>query len=482
MATYIRIAGVDIQRLKGSVSVSNTLGGRSTASFVVVDETGVAAYARGQAVEIFTDFPIPPFIHPLFSGFIDYPERQRISPVGNALYWTIQCMDNTYLADKRIAAESYTGQTAGFIVDDLFDKYLAPEGVTIGSIETGPTIAELVVNYSQVSRAFDALAARSDKVWYIDLGKQLWFVDRTTSVAPFAILASDIVRDPGIASRLKEASPFYRNRQYVRAGQNITGLQTETFTGDGVTVAFPLGYPMARVPFVTVTGRGAQTYGIKGIDTAKDVYWNKGDAIITFDVAPAGASTIVCAYYGLYDIIVQVDSVPEQTARAAVEGGTGIIESLEDFPNIEVKADAMDAAIATLNHYGVIGKQFTFPIRDWGLEPGQMVTVTHAPYDLTADELLVESVTISETAPGELKYTVVAIEGPELGDWTGFFKALADARSEIMERITIGSNQILIILSHDSDIWKWSETVTGTPYACDLPSLTLYPSLTRYPC
>uniref|UniRef100_A0A6M3IX09 Uncharacterized protein n=1 Tax=viral metagenome TaxID=1070528 RepID=A0A6M3IX09_9ZZZZ len=636
MATTIEIGGASIERLKGSLSISNVLAQRSTASFVVVDRTGVVAYARGQAVEIYTgenglddDFnylsPVNLLTNPsfeigdpptgwtayvpgggtlvrsaaqqklgsysalltnaaantaslyqtltnpyyqkrhmalgswvyattagrvrlaisgdvsgftyssyhtglglwlwlsvpktmgatdtfaranlviesggaipayydgaimvegsLFTGFIDYPTRQRIAPDDNSLYWAIQCMDNSYLAEKRIAAESYTAQTAGFIVDDLFDKYLAEEGVTIGSIEAGPTIAEMIINYSQVSKAFDTLAARSGFIWRIDNAKKLWFTARTTTVAPFSIVASDITRDPGIESSLAEATPFYRNRQYIRAGQaTTTVLQTETRKGDGVAVAFVMGYPLASlkvgVDAITVGGAN-QTVGLKGIDTLKDVYWSKGDAVITFTTPPGNGVSVVCSYYGLYDILVRVDSVPEQVARQAVEGGTGIIEAIDDLPNIVDKDDALVAAQANLDYYGIIGKQFTFPIRKWGLEPGQMVTVTHVPYGLSADALLVESVGITEVAPGELKYMISAVEGPELGDWTGFFKALADVKGDIMERILLGKDQVLIILANVAENWEWGESVTETVYACDVPALNLYPSLTRYPC
>ncbi|MBU2051449.1 MAG: hypothetical protein KKH61_21070, partial [Gammaproteobacteria bacterium] len=354
----------------------------------------------------------------------------------------------------------------------------------------GLTVEEMVINYAQLSKAFDELAKRSNKIWYIDRAKQFWFVDRTITLAPVVVIASDITRNPEIASSLAEASPMYRNRQYGRAGQATTSIQqTETRTGDGETVAFTMGFPIAKVPEVKKTPPGLplQTMGIRGIDdiapppaVPKECYWNKGDAVITFETAPGIGEAIEVKYYGLYDLMVRVESIPKQLARQAVEGGTGIIETLDDFPGVSTKDDAIAAVNATLAHYGVIGKQFTFPLRKWGLEPGQMAEINSWAYDLHGtflvppfmifanNTLLIESVAISEIAPGELQYMITAIEGPELGDWTGFFKALADVKADIMERITVGDNQILIILTSDAEGIELSEATAYTIWACDL--------------
>jgi hypothetical protein len=481
MATTIRISGVDIERQKGSLYINDGLERRSTASFVVVDRTGVANYVRGQAVDIFRGLAIPPFIHPLFSGFIDYPKRRRMSPTSTECYWTIKCIDNHYVADKRIAAESYTGQTAAFIVNDLFTKYLQPEGVTLGTVDTGPTIAEMIINYQSVAKALDVLAAKSNFVWSINVGKELNFAERDTEVAPFAIVETDIERETGILSDLAEAAPFYRNRQYIRAGKDITGPQVETRTGDGVAVAFAMGYPLNQVPTITLGG-APQTVELKGIGVAANWYWAKGDPIITAVVAPGVGVPVQCTYIGEYNIIVRADDLLAQAANKAVEGGTGLVEVMGDEPNINDRNDAFAIAVARLEYYGVIGKQFTFPIRQWGLQPGQIVTVTHTPYGLAADDLLVESVEVSEIAPNELRYMVTAVEGPLMGDWTGFFKMLADIKGEIMERVIVGPDLILILLTTTSETWEWSESITETVYACPLPGLAVFPSLTLYPC
>ena len=480
MSTTVRIAGVDVPRMKNSLSIAKPLDSRVTASFVVVDNPGTGNYLKGQPVDIFTGLAVPPFIHPQFTGFIERATRVRQAPTEAGLYWNIDCIDNHYLADKRIAAESYTAQTAAAIVTALWTKYLSPEGVTLGTIDTGPTIAEMVVNYRSVSDTLDTLANRSNKTWYINVAKQLFFVARNASAAPFAVVARDMLRRPQILSRLTESAPKYRNRQYIRAGRELTAPQIETLAGNGSNVSFTVGYPIASTPTVTVGG-APQTVGIKGIDEAKNCYWAKNDPIVVFDSGstPAPAAAVVISYIGFFDILVMADSIAEQLARKAIEGGTGLVEALADEPSINSIDDALDSAQSKLAYYGVTGRQFSFPIDKWGLEPGQLVNVTNAAYGI-ADDLLVESVHISELAPGELMYDIKAIDGPATGDWTGFFKALTN--EALMERITVGKDQVLIILAETREIWKWSESITETVWACPVPSVTLFPLVTLYPC
>jgi len=333
-----------------------------------------------------------------------------------------------------------------------------------------------------VTRALDALAEKAGFTWYIDEFKQLFFVARTTTPAHFGpVSVSDMAKAGGMLSELTIGNPKYRNRQYIRAGRDVTAAQVENFTGDGVTVAFALGYPVNAVPTVTVAAVG-QTVGIKGLDVAVQCWWSKGDSVLTFAAAPAGAAAIVVTYVGEYDIIALVEDPIEITARAAVEGGTGIVEEIAEEPLLNSHNAAFDAGLAKLAKFGVIGRQFGFSMDSWGVLPGQLVTVTYAAYGLAATELLVESVTISEFAPGVLRYAVRAIEGPELGDWTGFFKALANMKDEVIGRLTVGSNQVLVILLSVPETWEWDEAIDEIVYACPVPLVTLFPSVSLYPC
>lgn len=472
MSTIINISGTDIERLQGSFQIYDAIEQRSTASFVVVDRTGIATYQKGQLVTITSDG------NAQFNGFIESVKRNRIAPKSDTIYWAVRCIDNHYLADKRLAAEVFTNKTAKFVVEYLITNYLAAEGIGIGEVQTGVTFKEVVINYQPISKVIDILAEKCGFIWYIDGAKNLYFIERTTYPAPFDITPNDILREPSMSSELAESNPSYRNTQYLRAGKGLTPLPAlvETFTGDGVNVSFTVGYPIAEVPAVTVNAVG-QSIGIKGIDTGKQCYWSKGNSVIVFTAAP-GAVPVVITYRGEYDIFILTEDTVAINELKALEGGTGIVETIDDDPASITRDDALSAAVAKLEKYGIVGKQFSFPIRTWGLKPGQMVTVTYPEYGLNADDLLVESVDITEIAPNELRYFIKAIEGPELGDWTGFFKKLKDATDDILDRLTIGEDRILHILKRQKETLSLVET---TAYHLDAYPPDVSRWIAKYP-
>lgn len=466
----LKIAGVVVAWARDTLNIRTAIEQRSVASFAIVDILGASDFSQGQSVEIKNDGALE------FAGVIDSTQKTRIG-AGNSLLHRISCVDWHYFADKRIAAESYTSQTAGYIFGDLVTKYLVDEGITVGTIQLGTTVREMVINYVPLTQAFDKLSEAMGFIWYIAPDKKIYFVERSTTPAPFAIGEGDILtRGHGFL----DASPQYRNRQYVRAGRDITDTQVETRTGDGTTKAFAMGYPLAQVPAITVNAV-TKTVGIKGLDTAKDFYWNKGDPIVTAAAAPSSGASIVITYKGEYNIMVLAEDPTKITSRKGIEGGTGLVENVADEPSMNTRDAAFDSAKARLSKYGVEGQKFEFATGRIGLKSGQLVTVTCSPYGVSATPMLIEAIDIYDQWP-ILLYGIVAIVGPTLGDWTGFFKDLAEMKEGIIDRLNIGSGQILIILSQFSEGWAWSESSSVNVFACPVPSTTLYPNSALYPC
>ncbi len=469
----VTIGGNSVTIVKNSLSIDKRIEERSTASFSIIDLDSSQEYIKGQVVEIYDEDSTDDE----FTGFIDTPESQRLGKTSGVV-WTITCVVNTYLADKRIAAESYESQTAGYIVDDLFDKYLAAEGVTIGAIQTGPTITQAVINYVRVSDAFDALGEKAGFIWYIDEDCKLYFIDRITYTAPWTATSDDMLPDP--RPRLSGGNPLYRNRQYIRGGKAVTDLQTENRTGDGETKSFALGFPLAQEPTITVDSV-TQTVGIKGVETGKDVYWNKGDNTIYFDTAPANTKAIVIQYYGQYNIIAISTDNAEIATRQAIEGGTGYVDDISDEMDNDTAEAAFQSAAAKLQEYCRDAQQFTYSTRRYGLKPGQLQTVNYPLLGLSSVQMLIESVRITQESDEPI-YTITAVVGPKIGSWAKYFKTLSRDRKIIVDKLSVGEDSILIILVQESETTGLSEAVTETVYACPVPATTLYPSTSLYPC
>lgn len=392
--------------------------------------------------------------------------------MASGLYHSIRCADNHYLADKRIAAESYEDKTAGYIVADLWAKYLDAEGVTVGEIQDGPTLKQVVVNYVRVSEAFDALAEKADFIWEIDELKRLFFIDRSTNAAPWT---ADI-NDPTCFTRdgepvLSKGNPLYRNRQYIRGPRSLTDEQTVDRTGDGETESFVVGFAVAKVPTIKENGV-EKTVGIKGVDTGKDWYWSKGDIVLTAEVAPAVGVAIQFIYTGQFNVIVRSEDKVAIINRQDVEGGgTGYVDDIAEDTDLDSMAAAAQAASLKLQKYVVMGRKFTFQTHRSGLKPGQLLTVNYPLLNLNNAEMLIEAVGIR----GEgklLTYDVTAIEGPELGNWSRFFQAVAGARKIAIDKLNVGEESTLIILVQASEAWGWNEETEVRVRACPICSET----------
>ncbi len=419
-----------------SVNVTLRIEERGTAQFIIVDEDGTGSYPRGTPVKIYDLEDVL-----IFAGFIDKPVQKRIAPAGG-LYHQIVCTDNHYLADKRLIVKVYTGELAGDIFENIVDDYLAAEGITYtaDSIEDGPTIDSAVFNYVKASEAFDAIKELSGiYTWFIDENKVIYFTERSTNVAPWAL--DGVTNRPNKGSTsLDGGSPKYRNYQYVRGGTGVTAQQTENFTGDGVQVAFVVGYPIATVPTVTVNAVG-QTVGIKGIDSGKQCYWNKGDGTVTFAAAP-GAVAVVIVYYGQYPLMAFSTDEGQRVIRQGIEGSTGIVEDIAFEAQHETSDSVEDSAVAKLVQFAQESERYRFETFTRGLKPGQLLTVTDSAYGLVANEMLIESVSIAPNR-SVAAYTVVAITGAAVGSWSKFFTNILRRQDN---SIRLGDTSLLVLL------------------------------------
>ena len=436
------IDGVEYPVLRGSINIDKRVEERSTASFTIMDEAGVFDFVRGQPVQILQPWALPPFHLNEFSGFIDTPGQGK-QWVGAGLLHDISCMDNHYLADKRLVVKSYStpGQTAGDIVNDIFTDYLAAEGVVIGEIQAGSVIAEAIFNYVKASECLDALQELTGFTWFIDETKQLYFIDRETNLSPWNLDGTTHWAIQN-SSHLSTGNPLYRNTQYVRGGKGITVQQTENFTGDGTTKAFTVGYPIALKPeiWVNAVQVAPALVGIKGIDTGMTCYWNKGDATITFEVAP-GALPIEIKYYGQYPLISMAVS-GDVANRASIEGTSGIVEEIVTEAQHESSDSINASAQGKIKQYCQDAERFIYQTYESGLSSGQLQEITYTPFGFTSHKMLIESINII-TNGEDVRYNIVCITGPSVGSWAKFFANILKRQDA---SIKIGDSLLLVLL------------------------------------
>jgi len=441
-----RTGAVDLRAL----NLSDVLGERSTLRFPVSDVDGTLPIVRGQEVAI--------YLHGkrVFGGTIDRIQRRRPGAAKLHRIYDVECVDWHQLADRHLVAESYLDQNAGAIVRDIVDSLLSGEGVTYdaASVQDGPTVRKAVFNYVAASQAIEELAELVGFIWWIDADRKLYFVERATHDAPWVLDSDDLVNNLVV----DEPREGYRNRQYIRAGQDTTDPRTETFVGDGATKTFTLKFPVATQPTVKVNSV-EQTVGIWGVHTSGyDFYWNKGDPNIKQDdtaAALTASDTLEITYQGLFPIIVVAEDPLAISERQAVEGGSGIYESIDDQPNLDDREAALDVAQGALRKYARLNQIISFDTHHAGLRPGQILQV-NLPTRGLEGEYLAQEVVLSRLGGDYWRYDVQAVSGETVGGWAQFFRKMATQGRAFVIR----ENEVLTKLKTMREILEVSETFT----------------------
>lgn len=328
------------------------------------------------------------------------------------------------------------------------------------TIEDGPELKEAIFNYIPNDRAINSTAEKANFWWKVDPHRVLHFLPRDATEGP-RITKDDMLQD---SVDVEISNPKYRNRQWIRGGQDKTAEQVETKRGDGDSRDFALGFRVAEQPEIEISENGGdfqgQEVGIKGIDDGKDWYWNKGDETITQDDKHSPLDTddkLRATYRGIVDIVIRTGDPPEEQERMEVEGiGTGIVENVDDDPELESRDAAFELGNTKLEKYGRITKKLKFETRRLDLEPGQLIKVTLDEYEFENTELLIQDVDIFEVGD-ELRTRVKALRGPTEDSWTKFFSGLSERAEAAIVRENIDEDETLVLLFEYEKDWQETE-------------------------
>jgi len=432
-----------------TINIEDSIDERSTLSMSIIDERNQLSFQKGQPVDVYDGEEL------IFSGVIETAVKYKNTV---DMVHDVSCIDWHYLADKRIMAKAYENEPAGDIIKDIITTYLADEGVTEGTIQDGPIITEAVFNYVPITDAINSITEKAGFIWYIDYDKKLYFMERGTTTAPFPVTNKDMLKG---SIQLVNGNPQYRNKQYIKGGRDITDPQTQYFKGDGVNRTFVVGYPIAKVPIITLNGV-SQTVGIRGVDTGKQWYWAKGDNTITQSnngIPISTSDTLKVTYQGEFDIVVVSVNLEEIESRKSIEeSGTGIVEDVFDDMSVTTRTAAFELADAKIKKFAKVSNQLKFTTDKPGLKPGQLLSVNLPDYGINTD-MLINKVTISTECKGQIIwYDIEAVEGPQYESWTKMFHSMATRGQAFVVRENISEEQVLVTLEQFFKTWEQAET------------------------
>jgi hypothetical protein len=481
------VAGQSVFVQASTLAIDLAIGKRGSASFLVKQPDTSVHYQQYQQVQIFDQFGAI-----IFGGYISAPKETSPRPI-SPTYLTnqITCMDYRWITDKRVVYQSglapdvtlapstslapggatsatiYTNRPYDVIVQDIYNKYLAPEGVSLGMIFTGPypsptlapstslapngpsqMIGSVTFNYPTVTQALDALATSASAAgvtfyWAIDQNKAFWFVPYSYAVNSTVIDGTliDNLNNPPYVERV---SPLYRNTQYVVGGTTPGPGRTSYFVGNGTLRTFTLSYPVAQQPYIIIVTGGtsvSKSIGIQGT-TGNAFYYQVGNNTITQDSSQTvltSSDTLEVHYTPQLPSTASAQSSSQIAAQRALDGTTGIVESVLKDTNIALQADGVTEAKQLLNIYSPYGTRFTFTTQATGYYPGQQITVTYAAFGFSSSKMLIESVHIADSEGVNVWYTITAIIGPFDTTWAQFFgKLLAPRGTSSAAAISVG--------------------------------------------
>jgi hypothetical protein len=471
----LEIGGIDRTNLLqfDSLVITDTISERSTCTFRLTDTSGTLSFVEGENVQIFEGVTL------IFGGTIFYPKK--FNPFAtDILIFDIECVDYNEIADRFIVAEAYVNETSGFIVNDLFTKYLQADGVTIGQIDTGILVASAKFpRVSTVTQVLDEIAEFNGFIWYIDYNKELYFIERTTNDTGLTFGDSSRIRNV----QIKFNKSQLRNRQYIRGGNNQTdtiSLENPTPKPDNVSKTFFTRFPVAEKPriFIDTVEVLATDIGINGRDTGKKWYYQINSNAIVQDNAETTLDTEVLeiTYKGLFPLLVVAEDPVSISNRQTIEGGSGIYEAIETDATVDRADYGLEIAQSKLLKYSERQIEITFDSYD-ALFSGDIITFDFPIYGIN-QKILIDSVEIVEYGVNEFIYRVHAVSGESFGSWAQFFKKIF----EKPDKIIIRDDEILVILTTSFESQNWAESAIINIYSCPIPADTLFPSDTLFPC
>jgi len=313
------------------------------------------------------------------------------------------------------------------------------------SIATGATISQLHPITKPVSTYYHAemdtlTQASGDYFWLVDKWKQMNFGPRLARPGAFPI--QSVADSANTASVYVSGSLLYRPQVSVLSSAdlfrsretitNVSGLVTppaEIKTADGSATSWTMGYPLYSAPVILINGQPA-TVGLQSVDNNRQFYWQPNSPSISYDSSlpklPAG-TVLSFTYVGQSPVNTTLDNLASQTAQAALELNSGIVDEITSALNSTAAGMTTDQATTfaqgLLDRYGQNDTiEMIGTTRYIGLTPGTTIPLfLPEMMDVWNSQLPIVKLTtmVQQGANGLIWfYSVDATNGPNISNWS----------------------------------------------------------------
>jgi hypothetical protein len=447
-------------------SIRNTLSSRSTAEVTIVDRDRLVPCFPGEDIKITWNDQV------LFAGTIDQSQDELTdrNDDGDAAFTRLRCVDYSQLLDRFTVANAFLNENLASIVGQIVNSetLLFLEGVSLGEIPDTPELSKVVFNHRTVANIFRELGESLGLSWRVDFNKRVQFYDQATFLAPFTI--GDLGRiDNRLYVRTRDRSQ-YRNLQIILAGFDLTDTRVENVRGDPTSVdvakrtrTFPLAYEVGRLKItdeevakdpslaplqaqlgIRRYGQGftgeLQRIGTRNMSEDGDAeenpdfvqwFYEVGENEIsknsteneTLNPTLDDEGRLEVTYQGRFPIALEKENAPEIAERAAIEGGSGVYEHVDEDEDLDGRDLASEKADRLLATYGRIPNYFEFEMDQPLLEVGHLLDIQVADLGITpARQFMVDSLQIDFVAEHVPRTRYRLVDGNRLQGWSDFFR------------------------------------------------------------
>lgn len=345
MVLTVEVAG-EVYNATSNYSISQQAGGVSNSTIdILVGSTQDVPRALS-AVQIKVDTV------PFFFGIIQNIQSPPFSSGYETRLYRLSLNSGEVLFNNHLVSEAYEGKYTHEIVDDLFDKYIEDDGLTLGDISNTSQYYEYYnISYRYLSKVLAELADDVNASFNVSADKKFYFLTRDDFTQ---VDVPDKIKN----LQIREEAGDLRTFQIVTGAKEETASQTEEVTWLADQTVFPLGYPIKSITSVKING-GAVDVGILGLDeddTDVTFLYNVSTKQLSLNsnatTKPVATDTVQCIYIGYYEVTIEKGNESVQQEIAALNGTSGVIDNLINDETLEDLADAELKAAAMLDLYG----------------------------------------------------------------------------------------------------------------------------------
>lgn len=382
------------------------------------------------------------------------------------LVYTILVKDYTHLLDQVLIAETYENQNVKAIVDDFIANWL-PSGITGNNVSTAASLTTIEFIQFDYSRPSDALRDLGDMIgfdFWIDADKDLHFVPRGTSSAPFNLTDTN-QKYTYRSLKIRKHDKQLRNTIYVEGAEYVGSTVTDKVgTADNDQKTFNLPYKYDSIPTVLVGGT-TQTVGVLYLNNAADYdcLWSRAEKVITFDTAPVSGDVDVTGD-PLIPLFIKLSAPASVASKGAYE-----------FKITDKTLKSQDAvrkrALAEIEAYADSIGEGSFETNTPGLHAGQRITINSTLRGIVNQEYVIQQVTWVMRSPTSFTYTV-RLANVKSYQIVEFLRQLLRTGEKTLGVIRDPSSVLNLITSlNDIDIVEMTETFEINNYKADLTAV-----------